>query len=137
MTPARATDASTCGPRSRRWAARFRRADAREPNDRLGAHAAPLAKDVSVVDATLDRFDDPRDVYRVGLTAGQRVVLSYAGPNAVLFLWRANGTLAAVSRTPGSTERIAFRPAASNKFFAEVRLPSGPGGAYRLTIERG
>jgi subtilisin family serine protease len=110
--------------------------DTREPNDGLGEHAARLSG-ATLVDATVDRFDDPRDVYRLALTAHQRIVLAYTGPDAVLFLWRANGSLAAVSRTPGSRERIAFRPKASARFFAEVRLPSGPGGGYRLTVQRG
>jgi Subtilase family len=111
--------------------------DAREPNDDLGAHAAGLTAAVTAVNATLDRFDDPRDVYRISLAKNQRITLDYTGPHAVLFLWRADKSQAAVSRKPGPHERIVFRAKRAGKFFVEVRLPSGPGGGYALTLARG
>jgi hypothetical protein len=111
--------------------------DAREPNDGLGQHAAGLPAAVTAVNASLDRFEDPRDVYRISLGRNQRITLDYTGPDAALFLWRANGSRAAVSRTPGPAERIVFRAKKAGKFFVEVRLPSGAGGAYALTLTRG
>ncbi len=110
--------------------------DAREPNDGLGVHAAHLSAGVKTVTASIDRFDDPRDVYRIALAKGQRITLNYTG-GGVLYLWRADGTQAAVSHKPGTHERIVFRAKKAAKFFVEVRLPSGPSGAYTLTLTRG
>jgi subtilisin family serine protease len=115
-------------------------ADRLEPNDDAGARAAVLSPATTVVEATLHRFDDPRDVYGVSLEAGRRVVLRLTGPSAGnrLWLWRPAATsLAASSRHPSATERIVFRPKRGGRFFVEVRLPTGRGGPYTLTIRRG
>ncbi len=110
--------------------------DAREPNDDLG-RAAGLGSTVKLVQASLDRYDDARDVYRISLGKNQRITLDYTGPNAVLYLWRADGSRAAISQTPGANEHIVFRAKRAGKFYVEARLPSGPGGAYSLTLTRG
>jgi subtilisin family serine protease len=113
-------------------------ADDLEPNDAM-ASAAALASSVTSVTATLDRFDDPVDVYRVTLGTGQRIVLDLVGPSAgnVLLLRRPDGATAAASRKAGATERIVFRAKRAGAFFVELRLPTGPGGAYTLTLTRG
>ena len=112
-------------------------ADAREPNDALG-RAARLGATVKLVQASLDRFDDARDVYRISLGKNQRITLDYQGPSGgVLYLWRADGSRAAISRKPGSKERIVFRAKRAGKLYVEARLPSGPSGGYSLTLTRG
>ncbi len=112
-------------------------ADAREPNDALG-RAVRLGATVKLVQASLDRFDDARDVYRISLGKNQRITLDYQGPSGgVLYLWRADGSRAAISRKPGSKERIVFRAKRAGKLYVEARLPSGPSGGYSLTLTRG
>jgi subtilisin family serine protease len=124
--------------------------DAFETNDDAGAAAWTLAARRRVVDATLDRFDDARDVYRLRLVRGRRLVLSLDGPEggrSDLFLWRTGTTSVlgaarkrvnrlAASARPGSGERIAYRAKRTGWHFVEVRLAGGRSGAYRLTLAR-
>lgn len=125
-------------------------ADRLETNDDAGARAYPLWGPKRTVAATLDRFDDVRDVYSVKLRAGQRAVFRLSGPtgaNSSLVLWRP-GTRritgaerrvvnrVAVSATPGSTERIAYRAPRTGSYFLEVQLVSGRAGLYRLTVAK-
>jgi hypothetical protein len=125
--------------------------DAFETNDDAGAAAWSLSAKRRVVSATLDRFDDERDVYRVRLVRGQRIVLTLDGPQggrSDLFLWRPatksvlgsarkRANRLAVSARPGARERIAHRAKRTGWHFVEVRLAGGRSGAYRLTISRG
>jgi subtilisin family serine protease len=124
--------------------------DRREANDDAGTRARTLAGTVGTVEATLDRWDDVRDVYRIRLVAGRTVVLTLDGPsggNSNLFLWRPGtehvtgrgvrrADRLAASAQPGSFERIAFRPRRTGWHYVEARLASGASGEYRLTIER-
>ena len=113
-------------------------ADAREPNDALG-RAARLGATVKLVQASLDRFDDARDVYRISLGKNQRITLDYQGPSGgVLYLWRADGSSGRdLPQARLATERIVFRAKRAGKFYVEARLPSGPSGGYSLTLTRG
>jgi subtilisin family serine protease len=120
-----------------------------EANDDAGARAYPLPGSARTVDATLDRWDDQRDVYRVGLRRGQRLTVTLDGPaggESNLFVWRpgteslaAAGRLArlAASAQPGSAEGLRIRARRSGAYFVEVRLAGGASGAYRLTLTRG
>jgi hypothetical protein len=96
----------------------------------------------------LDRWDDPRDVYRLKLRYHQRIAVQLRGPvgaQADLYLWRpktiAIGSagvgsphLAAYSRHLGANERIVFRAGRSGSFYVEVRQTGGHSGAYRLSV---
>ncbi len=121
-----------------------------EANDDAGRRARTLADGVATVEATLDRWDDVRDVYRVRLAAGRRVVFTLDGPsggNSNLLLWRPGtehvvgrgvrrADQIATSTQPGSLEQIAFRPRRTGWYYVEARLASVADGPYRLTIER-
>ena len=122
-----------------------------ETNDDAGAFAWRLSSDRRVVDATLDRYDDERDVYGVRLVRGQRITLHLAGPTqgrSDLSLWRPatksvvgsarkRANRLAVSARPGDTEQIVYRATRNGWHFVEVRLTGGRSGAYRLTLVRG
>jgi subtilisin family serine protease len=123
--------------------------DRYETNDDAGARAVRIRGARRTLEATLDRFDDTRDVYRVRLTAGQRLRVELSGPsggNSNLVLWRPGtirladarraGRLASSLR-PGAKERIAYRATRSGGYFVEVRLVGGRSGAYRLKIAKG
>jgi subtilisin family serine protease len=118
-----------------------------EANDDAGSRAFRLSRRARTVIATLDRFEDVRDVYRLRLAAGQRVGLRLEGRgNANLFLWRPgtttllqgrlNANRIAASVRPGSNELIAHRARRTGFFYVEVRLGAGRVGRYRLTIAR-
>jgi subtilisin family serine protease len=123
--------------------------DRYEANDDAGRRAFPL-RGRRVVEATLDRWDDMRDVYRVRLRRGQRLHLALDGPaggQSNLYLWRpgtravAGGAarranrLAAATR-PGSRERLGFRARRAGAHYVEVRLVAGRSGPYRLGVAK-
>ena len=123
--------------------------DRLEPNDDAGSYAAHLGTSVRRVRATLDFWDDPIDVYRVRLVAGQRLRATLRGPAGVstsLFLWRP-GTVrvtalrgrrlrAAQSIGPGSTHRLSFTVPATGLYYLEAKMTSRGAGPYTLTITR-
>ncbi len=120
-----------------------------ETNDEAGSLAWALRGARRTIKATLDRFDDTRDVYRVRLSRGQSLFLRLAGPaggQSNLYLWRP-GTRrvgpganlrnrVARSTRRGSTERIDFRATRAGAYYVEVRLLSGRSGAYRLGLAK-
>ena len=122
--------------------------DRYETNDDAGARAFALRGPHRTVEATLDRFDDVRDVYRIRLGRGQRARFRLLGPgggNSNLVLWRPGTSRLAESRRsdrllasvgPGSRERIEFRARRAGGYFLEVRLAGGRGGPYRLEIAK-
>ncbi len=62
-----------------------------EPNDDAGHRAHRLTARTKALHATLERWEDSRDVYRLPLRAGERLVAFVAGPagsNVDLLLWR-------------------------------------------------
>jgi subtilisin family serine protease len=124
-------------------------ADAFETNDDAGTSAWPLSARRRALSATLDRFDDVRDVYRVPVRRGQRLVVGLTGPRggqSDLFLWRPGTSTVvgrsqrrnrlAVSARRGASERISFRARRTGWHYVEVRLSGGKSGAYRLAIAR-
>ena len=122
--------------------------DRYETNDDAGSRAYTLRGARRTVDATLDRYEDVRDVYRVRLVRGTRAVFELAGPsggNSNLVLWRpatrsVTGTArrsarpVAASARPGSAERIVHRVRRTGWYFVEVTLVSGRSGSYRLRV---
>ena len=92
--------------------------DSREPNDQAGDEADTVWGVSARLQASLDFWDDPRDVYRVRLRAGQRFTASAAGSSNVtplLVLWK-----------PG-TRRVDLRTLAALKQRAALSTGSCPG----------
>jgi serine protease len=123
--------------------------DRYETNDDAGARAVRIRGLRRTLEATLDRFDDVRDVYRVRLAAGQRLRVELSGPtagNSNLILWRPETVRLAKARRadrlvssvrPGAEERISYRARRTGGYFVEVRLARGKSGLYRLEIDKG
>jgi len=120
--------------------------DRYEPNDDAGARAHRLSRRATRLRATLERWEDRRDVYRVPLRRGERLIAFVAGPansNADLHLWlpgtktigrRADRAAAALG--PGRNARLVHRARRTGLYSLEIRLPSGRGGAYGLALAR-
>lgn len=125
--------------------------DAHESNDDAGKSAARIPRRPSqTIEATIDAFDDPSDVYRVYLRRGSRVTArlsgDYAG-KATLVLW-APGTTHVTRVTSGAVRSgaiISWRKRAApvvrarieraGWYFLEVKAPPRSGGAYRLDLD--
>jgi hypothetical protein len=122
------------------------RADQFEPNDEAGDGAPKLGrrKPVLRLQATLDYWDDPIDVYRVWLRRGQRISARVNGHEVLeseLRLWRP-GTRALQRRSglAGRPVRLgvgrAYRAQASGWHYVEVRAAVPGSGRYTLQIHR-
>jgi subtilisin family serine protease len=124
--------------------------DRDETNDDAGTQAWTLwGKQVSL-QATLDYYDDPVDVYRIALSGHERVTASltgnWAGANVGLFLWRpgtprVDDRLAltrrvAQSTAPGSTQHVSFRAPGRGWYYLEARVSSPGFGQYKLTLNK-
>jgi hypothetical protein len=122
-------------------------ADAREPNDDLGARAAPVWGTVQRFEATLDFWDDQNDVYAIRLRKGQPVFLSVRGPAGTdtnLILWGPGarsvddlgsaGRVVAQSARPGAREYLQYRAPRKGVYFVQVKLGSRGSGRYKVAI---
>ncbi len=103
------------------------------------------------VQATIDYYDDPNDVYRVYLRQGHRATFKLRGPEGTsptLALWRP-GTKhvteitqiavrigAVLAHAKGATATVTYRVPRSAWYFVEVKAPRRDGGQYRLVISR-
>jgi subtilisin family serine protease len=125
-------------------------ADAYEPNDDAGAFAHAVPPLPWSFTATLDRWDDDRDVYRVVLKPGQRLYARLTPATAgrvSLDLWgprteRIEGADAAlrlaVGRAVGRQQRLAFTATVGGTYFLAATLLDGPRTRtlYRLALAR-
>ena len=122
-------------------------ADAREPNDDLGAQAAPVWGPIQRFEATLDFWDDQNDVYAIRLRKGQPVFLSVRGPGGTdtnLILWGPGGKsiddlgslgrVVAQSARPGPREYLQYRAPRRGTYFVQVKLGSRGAGRYKVSI---
>jgi subtilisin family serine protease len=123
--------------------------DRHEPNDDSGARSFRIRKATRVVNASLDYWDDPNDVYAVRLRRGGRLVatLSRATANFDLVLWRP-GTrritqrrtlqIAAESRSPGGFEVVRFgiqrRVRRAGIYYLQVTAADPGAAGYTLRI---
>ena len=126
--------------------------DRYEPNDDAGPWAHALPPLPRTIEATLDYWDDDVDVYRVHLSAGQRLYarLTPGVPARVsLALWRPGtqhvlglharlSDRAAVSRTKGQQSRLSFRATVTGVYYLEAKLGTQSRAVvtYRLALTR-
>ena len=126
------------------------RPDSLEPNDGAGTKAATLWGQTRSISATVDFWDDPVDVYRVGLRRGQKLYAVLSGAQAAgtkLELW-APGSNPLGGRTSaggrlgeahdkGSVSRLSFRAAGGGGlYYLVVRSAPRRGGPYRLQLAK-
>ena len=124
--------------------------DAFEANDDVGGHSGvPLARD-GRIDATLDYWDDPSDVYPVDLAARRRLTVSVSGSlvgTARIALWgSATRTVSGVSATRalarsarvGATQRLVYvaPPQNGGRYYVQVSVRRPASGAYLLSWTR-
>jgi subtilisin family serine protease len=106
-------------------------ADAREPNDAIGPGAAVLSGRRLDLTATLDRWDDPFDSYRVRLVPGEWLYAGVSGlRGARVSLWQPGRRL----HRPG--RRVLYRAPAAGWYDVKVFIAGSGAGAYRLAIRR-
>jgi subtilisin family serine protease len=123
--------------------------DRLEPNDDV-SQAASLWGRRPGVNATLDYWDDPVDVYRVKLQRGQRLQARmqarWAHAGVGLTLWRP-GTKTVLSgrhprwrilqsARPGRTQAFSYRARQSGWYYVELRANRRSGGRYSLQLTK-
>jgi subtilisin family serine protease len=122
-------------------------ADRYESNDDAGLAAATLYGKTRQIVATLDYWDDPVDVYRVKLQAGETISAALKGPlgtRASLVLWKP-GTehvtgppldlqtnRATQSARVGGLERFTYRAPVAGWYSLEVKMATPGLGSYTL-----
>jgi hypothetical protein len=119
--------------------------DRLEPND-----SAPQARKVwgnhPDVTATLDYWDDAKDVYRVRLGRGQhlqaRFVAHWSRAQVDLTLWRPgsdlrgrNGRVAATAHA-GRTQHLGYRAPHTGWYYVQLRIAHHGGGRYALRLTK-
>jgi subtilisin family serine protease len=120
--------------------------DRLEPNDDAGRRATTILRRRLTIRATIDFWDDARDVYRVHLSRGQRFLATLRGrpgTNPNLILWRP-GTRdidatprshrVASSFHPDAIERIAYRASRTGWYYLEVGLRGRKNTSYWLKL---
>ncbi len=121
-------------------------ADRLEPNDSARQARKRWGKRPAV-NATLDAWDDPRDVYRVRLVRGQRVdvraVARWSNAAVGLTVWRP-GTkslhgrkwLVARARRPWKTQHVSYRAAHTGWYDVQLRIARNGAGRYTLRVTK-
>jgi hypothetical protein len=120
--------------------------DRLEPNDRPSQARELWGKRPSL-DATLDYWDDPVDVYRVKLERGQRLharlAAGWANASVDLTLLRpapksGHGRSSVAARTahPGRVQRLSYRAPRGGWYDLKLRTTSHSGGRYALDLTK-
>ena len=123
--------------------------DRYEPNDDAGIQAARLSARAKRLRATLDFWDDQRDVYRIRLKARQRLTARSTRPTgtaAALLLWRP-GTQSvgglrsqrlrlAHSVSRGAVEQLVYSAPRTGWYYLELKASTEGYGPYTLTLSR-
>jgi hypothetical protein len=124
--------------------------DRYETNDDAGSQAPRIWGRSRELQATLDYWDDPLDVYAVKLTAGQTLAARVQGPDATnlnLELWRPRtATVQAPARVlsnrvarasgPASVERIVYSARRAGWYYVAVRVAQAEFGPYTLSLSK-
>ncbi|MFL6018977.1 MAG: S8 family serine peptidase [Gaiellaceae bacterium] len=124
--------------------------DAFEPNDDVGGHSGVLLARDGRIDATLDYWDDPSDVYPLDLVARRRLTVSVSGSlagAARIALWRTRTkTVSGLSATRalarstrvGATQRLVYvaPPQNAGRYYVQVSVRRPASGAYLLSWTR-
>jgi hypothetical protein len=122
--------------------------DQDEPNDNAGRDAYTLWGKQPSLTATLDYYDDPVDVYRIELRAGERVAIrangGWAAAQLNLALWKpgtrqittmqAKKLRAAQSALPGAMQRVTFTAQTKGWYYVELKAAAAGFGSYTLSI---
>ena len=123
-------------------------ADLAETNDDIGTHKARLPGSRGTLNATVDYWDDPVDVYTVDIPARQRFSLSLrgaAGTTVHLRLWSpstrsifdTSSRRLSVARAvrPGARQRLSFAPALGRggRYYLQVSITRPGAGRYALS----
>jgi subtilisin family serine protease len=125
-------------------------ADAFETNDDAGTQAHTLWGKKAVVDASLDYYDDPVDVYKVALSGRERLTAKFSGAlgdaRVSLVLWKPGTTTvgnllavnqrAAQSAAQGAVQRLTFTAPGRGWYYLEAKVMSPGSGAYSLTVTK-
>jgi subtilisin family serine protease len=117
-----------------------------EPND-SASEAHTLWGSHAGFDATLDFWDDPVDVYRVKLSAGERlrarVAAGWLNASVNLTLWRPgttsmHGRAGLVARTerPGASQRLPYRAPRGGWYLLQLRIKRHGQGRYSLQLTK-
>jgi subtilisin family serine protease len=125
--------------------------DRLETNDDAGGQAKTLWGKGQRLDATLDYYDDPVDVYRVQLAKHQKLTASltaaWTGASVALELWRP-GTRkvddaravrrfrAAQSAGAGAHQRVRFVAPTAGWYYVEAKVNSPGSGGYTLELAK-
>jgi subtilisin family serine protease len=139
---ARAVAAVTAGP--------LPATDMYETNDDAGAQAWTIWGKQRSVDATLDYYDDPVDVYRVSLTGHEKLTArltgGWQGAKVKLVLWRpdtasvanqqASTQRAAQSVASSGTQRLTFTAPGRGWYYVEAVVTAPGSGSYSLTLTK-
>jgi subtilisin family serine protease len=140
---AAALQAATTGP--------LPEADHFEPNDDAGTSSYPIYGVRRSLRATIDYWDDPVDVYRVRMLAGQRLVAQVRGAQGeslALALWKPGtktvlGLGAALGHRRaiyaarnGPTVGFSYRARVGGWFYVEVKITSPGYGGYTIQLTK-
>ena len=122
--------------------------DRYEPNDDV-SEAYTLWGRQRTIEATLDYWDDPVDVYRIKLLRGQQFLAAVRGQWASarirLLLWapgtktvlHGHGGPRSIARSAGAVAtRLAYRVRRSGWYYLELQLTRPGGGAYALRLAK-
>jgi hypothetical protein len=124
--------------------------DAFEATDDVGGHSGVLLARDGRIDATLDYWDDPSDVYPVDLVARRRLTVSVSGSLAGVArvaLWGTRvRTVSGVSATRalarstrlGATQRLSYvaPPQNGGRYYVQVAVRRPASGPYLLSWTR-
>jgi subtilisin family serine protease len=123
-------------------------ADRYEPNDQAGPQAYPLYGSRRVVQATVDYWDDPTDVYRVYVRRHETLDATLEGTaGTALLLWKPGTTtvagagadgrhLAGRSHDAGAVKRLTYLAPDSGWYDVEVQAATPGFTAYTLTLSK-